>query len=136
MRKGMKSSQPVPKNLADGVFNANPATGVQNSILTEHFNPRILSIAAQVTWTVQPDPLEIHLILDDLTYRWFRSNPITATWYYAELEPTALIGGMPMSSTRPDIAFLIEGRKMTSLKFESTGGTTSNAKCYVHWAKW
>jgi len=54
-----------PKEKADGTLTqANPISGTKYTVLSTTRRVRILNIAARVTWTVQPNPLEIHLTID------------------------------------------------------------------------
>lgn len=98
-------------------------------------NVRIISIVAQVTWTVQPSPLQIHITIDGVALEGSQTDPVTATPYFAKLRGNLttifLLDTTDFAYARP---FLIEGRSI-KIEFETTGGTVSNLSARVKWQK-
>jgi len=135
MRKGMKSSQPVPKFMDPATYDAAPSTGVKNPVLAATPNARIYDIVAITTWTVQPT-LEVWITIDGIEYRATFTNPVSNTPYYVVRSPirTATADIFILTATQPIHAFLIEGRSV-SITVESTGGTVSNLKCHAQYGK-
>lgn len=114
----------------------NPVSGTQYEILAATKNCRLIGFFAKVTWTVQPDPLEIHIVIDGETITLSKSNPVSATWYWLEfLDSGAGAGGL--GSTTEALrshAFILEGKSIQVLA-ETTGGTVSNLSGRVVYAK-
>lgn len=135
MRKGLKSSQPVPKFMTAAKYNAAPSTGVKNPVLAATSNVRVYDIYVLTTWTVQP-ALEVWITIDGTEYRATFTNPVSATPYYVIRQPSipATADEFVLTATQPIHAFLVEGRSVT-VTVESTGGTVSNLKCYVQYGK-
>lgn len=123
-------------HMADAVIaQANPVSGTRYAVLRTS-NARIISLFAQVTWTVQPDPLEIHMTIDGQTLRWYKGNPVTATGYEPENGAAADPGWMNLNITGYFAyrAFILEGRQIF-IEAETTGGTVSLLDCRVKYAK-
>ena len=135
MRKGQKSSQPVPKFMGSAAYDAAPSTGIKNPVLAQTPNARIYGICAITTWTVQPT-LEVWITIDGVEYRATFTNPVSTTPYYVTKSPlrSAAADIFILTATLPVHAFLVEGRSIT-ITVESTGGTVSNLKCYAQYGK-
>jgi len=137
----MKKSRyeyPVPEHQADATVNqANPVSGTEYEILPTTRNVRIIGIAAWVTWTVQPTPLEVHITIDGQTLTFAKSDPVNGTRYNLELDPGLAenAGLLTIWSTETTRAFDFEGRSVR-ITVETTGGTVSNLSARVKYAKW
>lgn len=112
---------------ADAVINqANPVSGTKYLLLDTTKNVRVNSLFAKVTWTVQPTPLELHLLIDGQVILISQANPATATNYYPYWIPDA--SGMAFTITIADMgrkAFYFECKSL-KVEAETTGGTVSN----------
>jgi hypothetical protein len=128
-----------PTHQADAVLSqTNPTSGDKYTVLDTTEYVRLIGIAAQVTWTVQPSPLEVHATVDGQALRWFRNNPNTATNYFAHLDVrTAANAGAlgPSDVLWQYNSFILEGRSV-KIEVETTGGTVSNMTCRVQYAVW
>lgn len=119
------------------ISQANPVSTTLYTVLPTTRNARIISLSAQVTWTVQPDPLEIIVTIDGQTITFFKTNPATNTPYGARsaeqsdpaLQALDTVGGFAHYR-----AFLLEGRSV-QVQARTTGGTTSNLTCRMKYAK-
>jgi len=136
----MKKSRyeyPVPEHQADAVLNqANPVSGTQYEVLATTRNVRILGIQANVTWTVQPTPLQIHLTIDGQTIIFNVVDPVSTTIYFATLRASGDPANQALDSTFYDkVPFLMEGRSVR-ITAETTGGTVSNLSARVIYARW
>jgi len=137
----------VPQHQADAyVDQANPVSGTkyewssdgtQANKLGALKNVRIISLAAMVTWTVQPSPLEVWITIDGVAMRFFFNNPVTATQYYPSEKPGLDVNnqGLDVTIFRPYQAFLLEGRSV-KVEIETTGGTVANLDLRVKYTKW
>ena len=128
-----------PEHQADAFFqDSSPVSGTKYEVLAETEFVRVISIAAQVKWTVQPTPLEIYVTVDGQTLTATRNNPVDSSWYYI-FHAANTGGGTLMTNTSLGYAaykaFLLEGRSV-KIEVEITGGTVSLLKCVVKWAKW
>lgn len=115
-----------PKLQADAVLNqANPVSGTKYTVLNTVKNVRIKSIAAKVTWTVQPTPLEIHATIDGIAMLWLVGNPVSGTNYFASDTPqaTALLQTLGLTAYDQRRGFLLEARSI-KIEAEITGGTS------------
>lgn len=127
-----------PTHQADAVLNqGNPVSGTAYPVLAATNNVRIISIAVSVTWTVQPNPLEVHVTIDGNTITYTVANPVSATYYFARpaaalAETAQILDTNYYSHYR---AFLLEGKNV-AITAETTGGTTSNLACRVKYARW
>ena len=127
------------KRMPDAVLNqATPASGTKYTVLDTTRNCRIHSIVAQVTWTVQPNPLEVHLTIDGVAYTMTQANPATATPYALSesvatdfLVTTAGTFVTVFSAVNPPITF--EG-KTVKVEAETTGGTVDPLECRVKYS--
>lgn len=138
MLRGNTAGFKVPALQADAVLSqANPVSGTKYTVL-EAKNARIISINANVTWTVQPTPLEVHVTIDGQTLRWHLTNPVSATSYhpYWEAGRDELNGQLAIVGVEHyHLGFLVEGRNI-KVEVETTGGTTSALDARVKWEKW
>ena len=104
---------------------ANPVSGDVYVVLTTKKLARIYTFAVKVVWTVQPNPLEVHALIDGQTYRWSFANPVTNTYYIIRgINAGASITDQGLSITESDKAFVMEGKSIT-FSVETTGGTVS-----------
>lgn len=130
----------APAHQADAVISqADPVSTTLYTVLNTTTNVRIISIAAWVTWTVQPDPLSVVLTIDGNTITYSIANPVSATVYTPyfatpySAEDAQVMGVLTGdTNNRP---YLIEGRSV-KVQVVTTGGTTSNLDCRVKYAKW
>lgn len=127
-----------PTAQADEVLNqANPISGTGYPILAQTANVRIISIAAQCTWTVQPSPLEVHITIDGVPIITHTiNNPVSGTWYEAALRAQLAENAQALAgvgTTAPTRAFLYEGR-VVAIEAEITGGTVQNLSARLKYA--
>lgn len=127
-----------PKQQVDAVLNqANPVSGTKYTVLDTKKNVRILSINTEITWTVQPSPLEIHGTIDGIPFLWDIVNPVSGTSYYsnmnAQLAALSQVLGVNDFSDRR--AFILEGRSI-KIEAEITGGTSDPLEARVKYAKY
>lgn len=108
---------------------------VANAIGTQK-NIRIISIAASCTWTVQPNPLEIHVTVDGVSHVFIKSNPVSATDYVGVMRHHLAENDQSLYAADDAIqrSFLLEG-KSVKVEAEITGGTVSALNMRVKWAK-
>lgn len=111
-----------------------PVSGTKYTVLDTTVNARIGSIQVSVTWTVQPDPLEIHLTIDGQAYIADLTNPVTATNYFVRREAATSSFDLDAADLSGYRAFLVEGRSM-KIEAEITGGTVSKLSARVKYAK-
>ena len=78
IKKGVKQQPDASLNQA------NPVSGTKYTVLDTIRNVRIIGIEVNVTWTVQPSPLEIHITIDGQTLRFFKTDPVSATAYFCK----------------------------------------------------
>lgn len=133
----MKFKSAVPKEyewiVADAVLNqAAPVTGTKYEVLAETKNVRIIGIAIKVTWTVQPTPLELEVIVDGEQMLFSKTDPVTATLYYPKPSSDRAPATFYLDTVDHPLsrAFLFEGKTVT-VNVETTGGTVSNLFCRV-----
>lgn len=126
----------VFEQQADAFLNqANPVSGTKYEVLATNKRVRIIGIAVSSLWTVQPTPLEIHVTIDGIAYKWTQTDPVDGSWYMCPLDArfaeTAqeMAAGAALSS-----AFVLEGRTV-KVEAEITGGTVSNLTARVKWGK-
>lgn len=134
MQAGFGGNMP-PFHKVDAIIDqAAPTTGLQYTVLDTVSNARLIAAFVQCTWTVQPDPLQIHLTIDGRTITANRANPVTITTYYLAPDMTSHgADAYNLSATKEDAlrrAFLLDGRSI-KVTAEITGGTVSNlrARC-------
>jgi hypothetical protein len=137
-------NKPVFEQQADAPLSQdNPVANTLYTVLNTTNNVKIESITVQVTWTVQPDPLEIVITKDGQTETFSFANPATATNYTltqsvasAAAAATAQVLATTLSATvllhQP-----IEGRsiRVQARTGRTTAGTTSNLSARVKYAR-
>ena len=125
----------VFQHQADAVLDqANPVSGTKYVVLDTVRNTRIIGIMAQCTWTVQPTPLEVHLMLDGIPYTAAQTDPVTITAYALYFSEAEAQPQLSTSLKAPTKSFLCECRSI-KVEAEITGGTVSNLTARVKWAK-
>lgn len=132
---------PVPKAIADETTATVPPTAnTLYTILAEKKNVRLISITSYVTWTVQPDPLDIVVTIDGNTWQGSQANPVSTTPYGAYLVWNwANAIGLTATTTSASMSpFLLEGRlvKVEARTGRTTAGTVSRMDSVVKYAKW
>jgi hypothetical protein len=115
-----------PKLQAQTVLTqASPVSGTKYVVLATTNNVRIIKALAAVTWTVQPNPLEIHVTVDGRAEYGAYTNPVSTSQYGLVLSQTGeLLFYLTTSVYAPQRAFLIEGKSI-KVEAETTGGTVS-----------
>lgn len=130
-----------PEMQADLYLNQNnPTSGLKYEVMPTTELVRIISVTTSITHTVQPDPMECHITADGIATTNALATPATATWFYGTHIYHGIFGddvitfqsGLP---DRRDLTFLFEARSC-KIEMETTGGTVSNMKCRVKYAKW
>lgn len=143
MSKGtLDKEQGQYQHQADATLSqANPVSGTKYTVLDTTKNCKVRSIVVTVTWTVQPDPLEVHVTIDGVAITFVVANPQSATNYYASLSPSStpttealvLVASLTTYGTIM-IPHALEGRSV-KVEVETTGGTTSNISAKVKYAR-
>lgn len=125
-----------PTHQADVLINqANPVSGTIYYFQVALPNVRVISIECNVTWTVQPTPLEAHIIIDGQTLSFDEVNPVSGTAYEATLTANEAGGDLETVQVRQHRPFLVEGRDVR-VGLEITGGTVQNLSGRLKWARW
>lgn len=117
------------------VSTANPISGTPYGLIGTTLDMRIIGISVRVTWTVQPTPLEVHVLIDGVTFIFARANPVSNTWYvvrhhdmrYNEANQTL------SGTAETQMPFVLEGRSII-ISTETTGGTVSNMTARLRYA--
>ena len=127
-----------PEHQTDAFLDqANPTLGAYYEVLAATSNVRILGIGIRCTWTVQPASLRIRVTIDGQVIEFTMWTPANNTWYYPEHIPNTT----PATQTAFTNAFmrqrasLLEGRNI-QVEAVVNGGTVSNLRCRVVWARW
>lgn len=125
---------------------ANPVTATLYTVLGTVRNARIASIEADVTWaTTQPTPLEVVVTIDGISMIFSLVNPVTATKYYASMNPTVDAANQMLvvasfttgaTNTALMIPYVLEGRSV-KVEVRITWATTQPTPlvCRVKYAK-
>lgn len=115
---------------------ASPSTGVKYTILDTVKNVRIYGANVVVTWTVQPDPLEIHLTIDGVSLTHSFTNPVSTTNYMIVIAPWLAETSLTLATwdTAFTAGFMYEGHSV-KVEAETTGGTVSNLSGRVKYGK-
>jgi len=125
----------VPAQQAEITYSlALPVSGAKNVVLAPTANVRIIAIYALVTWTVQPNPLEVHITIDGQLLTAAQANPATATMYFVQKAATVSLQ-FSVTDLTPYLSFLLEGRSV-KIEVETTGGTVQSIDCYVKYQKY
>jgi hypothetical protein len=137
IKRGSTGGFKVPELQADAVLSqANPVSGTKYAVLPTTRNVRIIGSMIYVTWTVQPNPLELHMLVDGIQCTWAQANPVSPTFYYPYNHPGYAANSQYLDTTRPDNrVFLLEGRSIF-VEAEITGGTVNPLVCRVKYEKW
>lgn len=109
---------------------ANPVANTLYTCLATAGNIRVKEITANVTWTVQPNPIDIVVTVDGNACMWSFTNPVSTTAYFATTINLALALNAQGASTTPSMAtkpFIFEGRSVLVQMRTGriTAGTTS-----------
>lgn len=116
---------------------ANPNTGVKYTVLDTIRDVRIISAIANVEWTVQPTPLELHFTIDGQAVAHIKDAPVTATDYFVDTQGGMVLAGnqhgMQAFTANRDTPFVFEGRSI-KIEAETTGGTTQSLDARVKYA--
>lgn len=130
---------PVPALQADATLSqANPVSGTKYTVLATASMTRIEGVAAKVTWTVQPTPLEVHGTIDGIDITFGYANPVSATNYYISdfsVNAHNAMNGQGLSGSSATYKNRIEGRSV-KIEAETTGGTSQNLTARVKNSKW
>jgi hypothetical protein len=112
----------------------NPVSGALNPVLAPTEDVRIISITANLNWTVQPSPLEVHVTIDGQDITHLINNPVTSVWYFARITESNDEANQELHATAIGYyrAFLYEGQNIT-ITAETTGGTVQRIYCRVKW---
>jgi hypothetical protein len=132
-RKGAKymfKTQPVVD-----FYQANPVSTTIYPVLPVTYDVRLIGGAAWVTWTVQPDPLEIIVTVDGRELIFKKTNPVSATRNYL-LRDLATLENAQNTSTDGETAnrkaFIVEGQSL-KVDVRTTGGTVSALSCRIYY---
>ena len=128
---------PCPIHQADAVLNqANPVSGTKYPVLDTTKNVKIISCTVRCTWTVQPDPIEIHVTIDGQSKSASFPDPISNAEYHLNFYPSSANFGLDATKLAGEMTPLsLEGRSI-KIEAEITGGTVSNLLARVKHAKW
>lgn len=108
---------------------ATPVAGTEYTVLATTKDVRIYSAVATATWTVQPNPMELHFTIDGVIHSHAVANPVSTTDYVCLLSPhlantAQLMLAQAQANDLTAPAFLYEG-KSVSVTVDMTGGTTN-----------
>ncbi len=135
---GIKQFMPqLYKLQSDAVISqASPSTGNKYTVLDTTLKVRIYGVNIVVTWTVQPDPLEVHLTIDGISIAHSFTNPVSTTNYIVVVAPWLAANAMTLATWDAAYGrnFLYEGQSI-KVEAETTGGTVSNLSCRVKYGK-
>lgn len=135
----IRRTSPIPKLQADATLTQpNPTSGNQYTVLSTKQNVVVLGAAVKVTWTVQPDPLEMHFVIDGQTITHTVVNPVSGSWYYPINYAAAAETSQGLSTTaqpNQDGSYAHRGRSVKVL-VEITGGTVSEITARVKYARY
>lgn len=125
----------VPELQADATLTqANPVSGTKYAVIATNNNVRLRAAYANVTWTVQPTPLELHFTVDGQALTMTQVDPVSTTVYLASQGSGAnFVAETNEYANR--LSYLIEGRSF-KLEAETTGGTVSQLYAFAKWSKW
>lgn len=125
------------RHQPDATISLAPVSGTPYTVLAATEDVRIISVDVICTWTVQPSPLEAHIVLDGVAYDPGFGNPVSNQDYMWFLQPYNLGGTLAATGgDKHDInkAFILEGQN-ASVTAEVTGGTVQNLSARVKWAR-
>lgn len=132
-----------PRHQADAFLSqANPVSGTLygvGALATALSNVSIKSAVARVTWTVQPTPLEIVIVVDGDTITHAFPNPVSATSYgiadsiaFSFAAPAAQ--NLIAAHTAATIPIVYEGQSVQVFA-RTTGGTVQLLECRVRYKR-
>lgn len=128
-----------PEHQTDATLSqANPISGTKYEVLATTKYVRIIAIAASVTWTLQPSPLQIWITVDGVSIGSIQmNNPVSTTKYYANIGAEDSEATLEIYASARAIykAFILEGRSV-KIEAETTGGTVQSLDVRVKYAKW
>lgn len=132
--KGIPRDMRFYEHQADVTLSqASPGPGVEYAVLSSTF-VRIISASAVTTWTVQNNPLELHVTLDGNVLECSHANPVSTTVYsMSNINPGAASWSLETPTTTYR-AFVVEG-KVCVITAETTGGTVSNLSSRIKYAR-
>lgn len=130
------SGHPHPITLPQvNVTQTPPISGTQYVLLDTVRRVRINQITLEVTWTIQPSPLELHCVVDGVTIRHAVSNPVSGT-VYRPTQAISIDANQTLAATWTaavnNALQRLSGRSVRLL-METTGGTVSELEGVVHY---
>lgn len=129
----------MPALQADATLSqVNPVSGTKYTVLAATKNCRLISASLYVTWTVQPDPLELHTTIDGNVITYAFTNPVSNSVYVPGITSYAAVTAQLLrSASNEDYtrSYVMEGRSIL-VEGETTGGTTSALTGRAKYAKW
>jgi len=132
-----KGAPDVWEHQDDAVLDQdNPVSGTKYTVLDTTKNVRLISITAKVTWTAQPNPLEVWITIDGQVMRHYQSNAASEAAYFVQtIENESLTyQHLKTAQTAENRSFLYEGRSV-KVEVETTDGTVSNLSARVKYYK-
>lgn len=115
---------------------ANPVGGTLYEVLPVITYARIVTGYVEVTWTVQPTPIQIHLTLDGQTITHELGNPVSGTSYVIKRNVADQAANAQILETGYiDFPYLYEATS-ARVQAETTGGTVQNLSSRVKYARW
>ena len=140
--RGDHKTYEVPKRQADAVLDqAAPVSGVKYVVLDTTKNVKVISVMIQVTWTVQPTPLELHVTVDGIPMIFKKTDPVSTSVYFPQANPDPAPTAQFLVTTADAephytryTTELLSGRSV-KIEAETTGGTVSNLSAKVKYAK-
>ena len=118
------------------ISQANPTSGTQYTVLEVHGCGRLRFGQASVTWTGQPDPLELHVTVDTKTVTFTKATPVSATDYWTTIHMYSANAGS-LDGTAENAgrqSYLYDFVGYCKVLAETTGGTTQNLSARVVYA--
>ena len=137
MPRILRAEADVFKHQANATLSqANPMSGTKYEVLATSKRVRIIGLTAKCVWTVQPTPLEIHVTVDGVAFKWSQTDPVSNDYYDAKTIRTSWAPTAQICAVAGNIApaFLLEGRNV-KVEVEITGGTVSNLSATLVWAQ-
>lgn len=132
----LRSTAKVPELQANATLSqANPVSGTKYTVLTTSKNVRWLGYESHITWTVQPNPLEIHQTVDDIAKTGSVNNPVSGTSYYVTIRSYTDAPVLSTTDMLPSAPFIFECRSL-KIEAEITGGTVQSLTANVRYQKW
>ena len=121
------------------IAQVNPVSSTLYPVLAATSNCQIIGVSVNVVWTVQPNPLEVVMIIDGITYTFTIANPVSATNYFPRMFSSSDIpASQVLGTTDPSFSqgqpYQVEGRSI-AISARTTGGTTQALNCRVRYAK-